>query len=148
MKRRLTQDVLAGGMFIAFGIAALILGRTNPVGTSSEMGSGYFPTLLGGLLICVGLIVTTLGLRRDGERVASWSAGACACICSAFVLFAVIIEWAGLLVTAPACMLIAALGGAPFRTWPQIVLAIAATLIAAAVFIWGLKIPIPLLPSI
>jgi hypothetical protein len=131
--RRPNQDVLAGLMFLLFGAMALILGRNLQVGTSSQMGAGYFPLVLGVLLLIVGLAITVVGLWRGG---------------AAFLLFAVAIEWAGLLLTAPVCTMLAAMGTVRFRTVQHTTLAIAVSLVAVAIFIWALKIPIPLLPAI
>jgi len=146
--RRPAQDVLAGLMFAAFGAAAIVLGQDYPVGTSAQMGAGYFPMLVGGLLIVVGLAIAAAGWRRDKARFEGWSFRASVFIAAAFLLFTFAVERAGLLVTAPACMLLAALGSANFRLWHQLVLAFVATLAAAGIFVWGLKIPIPLLPQL
>lgn len=146
--RRPNQDVLAGLMFLLFGAMALILGRNLQVGTSSQMGAGYFPLVLGVLLLIVGLAITVVGLWRGGARFDLWSVRASIFVCAAFLLFAVAIEWAGLLLTAPVCTMLAAMGTVRFRTVQHTTLAIAVSLVAVAIFIWALKIPIPLLPAI
>jgi hypothetical protein len=146
--RRPNQDVLAGLMFVSFGAAALILGRDLQVGSASEMGAGYFPMVLGSLLVIAGLAIALLGLRRGGAAFEFWSMRATVFVGAAFVVFAVAIEWAGLLLTAPVCTMLAAMGTVRFRLAPHAVLAVAASLVAVGVFIWALKIPIPLLPQI
>jgi hypothetical protein len=148
VKRRLNQDVLAGLMFISFGAAALILGRNLQVGSASDMGAGYFPLVLGLLLVAVGLAITLLGLWRGGAAFEIWSMRASIFVCAAFIVFAIVIEWAGLLLTAAACTMLAAMGTVRFHLLRHAVLAIAASLLAVGVFIWALKIPIPLLPQI
>lgn len=146
--RRPTQDVLAGLMFTAFGAAAVVLGRDYPVGTSAQMGAGYFPMMIGGLLIVVGLAIVGTGLRQNKERFHGWSARASIFVGLAFLLFTFVVEHGGLLITAPMCMLLAARGSTSFRIGHQLILATVATLAAALVFVWGLKIPIPLLPQL
>ena len=146
--RRPNQDVLAGLMFVSFGALALILGRDLQVGSASEMGAGYFPMVLGSLLVIVGLAITLLGLLRGGAAFEFWSIRASIFVCAAFIVFAVAIEWAGLLLTAPVCTMLAAMGTVRFRLVPHAVLALAASLVAVGVFIWALKIPLPLLPQI
>lgn len=146
--RRPAQDVLAGLMFMAFGAAAVVLGRDYPIGSSAQMGAGYFPMMVGGLLIVVGLAVAGTGLRRDKERFRGWSARASVFIGLAFLIFTFVVERGGLLVTAPMCMLLAAKGSPNFRIWHQLILATVATVAAAGIFVWGLKIPIPLLPQL
>ena len=48
------KDFAAGLMFIAFGLAALIIGSDYPLGAAARMGPGYFPRTLGILLITLG----------------------------------------------------------------------------------------------
>ena len=51
------KDVWAGLMLIAIGAAAIFIARNYPFGTALRMGPGYFPVVLGGLLIVFGLSV-------------------------------------------------------------------------------------------
>ena len=53
-------------MLIAIGAAAMFIARNYPFGTALRMGPGYFPMLLGGLLILFGLAILASGLR-DGR---------------------------------------------------------------------------------
>ena len=48
------KDFFAGLLFIAFGIAAIAIGSNYPLGTAARMGPGYFPRILGILLIALG----------------------------------------------------------------------------------------------
>jgi putative tricarboxylic transport membrane protein len=56
------SDVQAGLVFVLFGALALGLGPSDK-GTASEMAAGYLPTLLGVLLIAVGLMLAAHGVR-------------------------------------------------------------------------------------
>ncbi len=49
------RDFLAGLMFIAIGVAALVSGRDLRMGTAVRMGAGFFPFVLTGVLILLGL---------------------------------------------------------------------------------------------
>ena len=63
------KDIWAGLMLIGIGAAAMLIARNYPFGTALRMGPGYFPTLIGGLLIVFGLVVPGLGLaRRRADR--------------------------------------------------------------------------------
>jgi hypothetical protein len=66
IKIRSSRDFCAGLIFICFGIAALFIGGSYPMGTSSRMGPGYFPVLLGGILTLLGFIIAGQGLRVLG----------------------------------------------------------------------------------
>jgi hypothetical protein len=55
---RSPRDFWAGLMFIAFGLFAAIFAYANyQMGTAVRMGPAYFPTVLGGLLAFLGLLV-------------------------------------------------------------------------------------------
>ncbi len=51
------KDFWAGLMFIAFGLAFMIISRNYPMGSALRMGPAYFPTVLGGLMAILGAIV-------------------------------------------------------------------------------------------
>ena len=42
-------------MFIAFGVSFMIWSQEYQFGTTQRMGPGYFPTVLGGLLVFLGI---------------------------------------------------------------------------------------------
>lgn len=51
------KDFWAGAMFIALGIGFMVLSRNYAMGSSVRMGPAYFPTMLGGLLVALGVAV-------------------------------------------------------------------------------------------
>src|SRR4051794_29336616 len=70
MKIKSPKDFWAGAMFIAFGGFAVGWSLTHyQMGTAVRMGPGYFPTMLGGLLVVLGLAVLLFSLATEGEGV-------------------------------------------------------------------------------
>src|SRR4030095_8030134 len=63
------KDVFAGLLFIAFGIAAIVIGSGYALGTAARMGPGYFPRILGLLLIVLGLALALRALRISGPPI-------------------------------------------------------------------------------
>ena len=67
----------------------MLIARNYPFGTALRMGPGYFPTVLGGILILFGLYLLVAGLRSSEQIAGSWSlralivAAAVASSCSA-----------------------------------------------------------------
>lgn len=63
-------DLLAGLMFIGFG---LIFGLTSwfdlDLGTARRMGPGYFPLLLAGVLVFLGLLIIAVSTTHEGEPI-------------------------------------------------------------------------------
>jgi hypothetical protein len=60
------KDFYAGLLFVAFGVFAIIIARDYPLGTAARMGPGYFPRLLGMLLIVLGVALSLTALRGHG----------------------------------------------------------------------------------
>jgi hypothetical protein len=57
MKINNGKDFWAGIMFTGTGIFFMIASRAFPMGTAVRMGPAYFPTVLGGLLVVLGLAI-------------------------------------------------------------------------------------------
>ena len=58
------DDVVAGGIFVALGLAFAIGARGYELGTAFRMGPGYVPLVLGGLLALLGMAVIGTGVLR------------------------------------------------------------------------------------
>jgi hypothetical protein len=63
---------LAGGTFVAVGLAFAVASSRYELGSALQMGPGYYPLVLGGLLVALGVGVAVEGLfRRRNSRDAS-----------------------------------------------------------------------------
>jgi hypothetical protein len=139
------RDFWAGVMLIATGTAAMFITRTYPFGTALRMGPGYFPTVLGALLILAGIYLAVVGLRRHEKIEGGWSLRALIVLPLSLVLFGFLMDRAGFI---PALMVLifgSALGGTEFRFIEVLALAVVLTALSVAVFIWALGLPYPLL---
>src|SRR5262245_54023820 len=97
------KDVWAGLMLIAIGAGAMLVARNYPFGTALRMGPGYFPMLMGGLLILFGLGILASGLRAGEAIEGSWPLRALIILPLSLVLFGVLMERAGFI---PALMVL------------------------------------------
>ena len=57
MKINNGKDFWAGIMFTGTGIFFMIASRAFPMGTAVRMGPAYFPTVLGGMMVVLGLAI-------------------------------------------------------------------------------------------
>ncbi|MHB8493814.1 MAG: tripartite tricarboxylate transporter TctB family protein [Casimicrobiaceae bacterium] len=67
LRIRHPKDFWSGALFIAVGVGAIVLGSKYTLGSAARMGPGYFPRLLGILLVALGgmLALRVLsGIRR------------------------------------------------------------------------------------
>ena len=123
MKIKSQRDFWSGLMFVVVG-AVFAIGATNySMGTSARPGAGYFPLMLSVIMAILGAIVLFKSLTiesTDGDRIGS-------------------IAWKPLII-------ISSLAGDEFK-WRGVILnAIVLTIGSWAVFVWGLKLTIPLWP--
>jgi hypothetical protein len=90
-----SKDLWAGLMLIAIGAGAMSIARNYPFGTALRMGPGYFPVVLGGLLVVFGLYLAGSSMRGGGEIESPWSLRALAVLPLSLVLFGLLTERAG-----------------------------------------------------
>ena len=143
------RDFLAGLLLVGFGLAALLIARNYRMGTAFRMGPGYFPVDLAILLIVIGIIVAGIALR-SGKEVAMPQVGLAAALhrfrpqlcslgCSSMA--------PALLVMTFALVVVSRLARPGYPWVETVVLGVALSVLCAAVFYFGLKIQMPLLPT-
>lgn len=116
-------------------------------GWATCIASGLFPTLVGSLLIGLGLIVAGRALVLDGPSIERIQARPLIVSLVAILLFALALQWLGVVAAISALVLVGAYASRDVRI-PQ-VLALAAFLVvfSVAIFVWLLGLPLPLSPS-
>src|SRR5690606_10417796 len=68
MRRVDYRDLIGGGLITLAGAAAMFHSLTAfNVGTAARMGPGYFPALVGGLLMLCGIMILIPALLRAGS---------------------------------------------------------------------------------
>jgi len=142
---RRNQDFWAGLMFFVIGAAAVFIARDYPFGRLLRMGSGFFPTLLGGILILFGLYIMVKGLRRNEMIQGNWSIRALILLPLVTVLFGVLMDRAGFIPALAVLAFGSAAASHEFK-WGEVLLLTAfMTLLSVGVFILGLGLPYPLI---
>ena len=134
---------------VRFGDTVLLNGYT--MGTPARMGPGFFPFYLGMILVVLGVIVMASGMRvheGDPGKVERFHWGPILWVLGAVVLFGVILKAVGMLLAGVLLVVVASIGSPSFNLKRSIVLAVCLSVFCALVFVWGLKLPIPLCPDI
>jgi len=140
------RDVLSGLMLMGFGATALAIARNYRMGTAFRMGPGYFPVMLSGLLIAIGLAVMLSAFWSSREALPKIAWRPLLVVTAATVLFGLLIDNAGLLL-ATLLMVLASRLARPGYPWAEtVILAAALSAICAAIFYFGLRVQMPLLP--
>ena len=146
----MSRDRLEGALLLAAGIAALAAAAQYDHGTLRHLGPGAFPAFVGVVLATLGAAAAVRGLpggaASDAGLIRRAAMARSAAIAGAVVTFALLIEVAGLLVAAPAVVIIALLGEPGMKRREVLLLAASLTLFAFLVFVWGLGLPLTLWP--
>ena len=138
------RDFLAGLLFVAVGAGGFGVALSYPFGTLQQMGPGFFPRVLGVILVGFGLVTLVRGLR-SGERVeGAWGGFPLAVVTAALVAFGWLMERVGLVPSLVVLVVASAFAGREFRWGEVALLAAAMCLLAVAIFVWGLGLPYPL----
>jgi hypothetical protein len=109
-----------------------------------RMGPAMFPMLVGALLALLGASIALRSFVLAGEAVPRFHARPIGVSLVAIVLFAIALQWLGLLAAVAVLVLVGAHAAREVRPLETIALAAAMMLFSAAVFVWLLGLPLPL----
>ena len=110
------------------------------------MGPGYFPRILGILLITLGGIMSLRALRADGPAIPAWRWRPTIVVLGSVVLFAQIVTYAGLALSTVVLIVFASVASSEFRWKESLVSGFLLAGLAVGVFIVGLKLQLPIWP--
>lgn len=148
MRIKSEKEFWSGVMFIVFGVAFAGLAQNYDMGTAQRMGPAFFPTILGGLLAVLGVVIAMQGLAAEtmDGKLEKFHLGPIAWVLGAVIAFGLLLRPAGLVVALVALIGISSLGSHEFKARDTVLLAIGLCLLVLAVFIYGLGLTIPVLP--
>jgi hypothetical protein len=153
MRIRNQQDFWSGVMFIITGLGFSVGALSYAFGNSARPGPGYFPFGLGLILAVLGAItlIGSLGgkdSQPDEEgRIGAWAWKPLGIIIGSMVLFGLLLPVLGMFIALPLLVFTTSMAGDEFHWGEAIVNAAILTVGSWAVFIWGLNLVIPLLPT-
>lgn len=150
MKIKSQKDFWSGLMFVVAGVVFAIGATSYSFGSSARPGPGYFPfglgilmALLGGFVLFESLVVET----EDGEPVGKWAWKPLITITASVAVFGYLLPKVGMAVSLPVLIIVASLAGDEFHWKDVLINCIVLTLGSWVIFIWGLKLVIPVWPT-
>jgi hypothetical protein len=149
MKIKSQRDFVSGLMFLVVGVAFAWGATEYSFGTSARPGPGYFPFGLGILLAILGALVLFKALTLEsegGDPIGKIAWRPLLVIVAAVALFGVALPRLGLICTLPLLITMSALAGQEFQWRDVLISSVVLTLGSWALFIWGLKLTIPVWP--
>jgi hypothetical protein len=146
------RELAAGlGCTIA-GLVILLLSLRYEFATTADIGPGVFPAVAAILLGCCGILISARAWgrartpRTHDQAREHWRAPIA--VSAGLAAFALLIDTAGFLIAAPTLILLASRGD-PRSTLSEVVtLAALLTSAAALLFVWGLGLPLRLMPDV
>ena len=144
IKIRNGKDFYAGLFFFFVGLVTVFEARDYSVGTARSMGPGYFPILLGYLLLMIGAGAAVRGLWLKGEKIRIASLRPLLMVSGAVLSFAFLLKPCGLILALLALVFVSCLGSREFRLRDTVILYFALTTIATGLFVYALGLPLPL----
>lgn len=144
---RAPQDFWAGVAFVVSGGAFLAGAQRFAMGSAADIGPGFFPAVVAGLLVIVGTLLAIGSLAADGPRIEPMRLRSVTFVLSALVAFGLIIDKGGLILATAALVVISSAAGGRFRPVQSLLIAAALIGIAIVVFRVGLGIQIRLWPG-
>ncbi|HEV3362723.1 MAG TPA: tripartite tricarboxylate transporter TctB family protein [Acidimicrobiia bacterium] len=140
------RDLLAGAIFAGFGLAFAVGAASYQMGTALSMGPGYFPLLVGGLLVLFGVLIVAKGfIAGEWEPIGKVPWKAVALLTGAVVFFGVTVRGLGIVPSLFVAALLSGLAGErPGIVLPTLI-AFGLTLLSVLIFVVALQLRLPLL---
>lgn len=140
------KDLATGLIFIAVGALFLQSAlRSLAIGSPLNMGPGFFPIILSGMLIAIGLGTIISGINVENTSFGSWPWRGIVCVCAAPLIFAFGIRPLGMVITIFLLSLVASYASNRMTLRVALPLSLCLSAFCSLVFIYLLGLPMPIL---
>ena len=146
MAIRNPRDFWSGVLFTLLGLGALVIGSKYTLGTAARMGPGYFPRILGILLIVLGVVIALRALRVHGEAMPRFRLRPLIIVLGSVVLFGLIVRPLGVALSTVILIVVASAASPEFRPRESLVSGLVLAALAVGVFVIGLQLQLPIWP--
>lgn len=149
MRVRNHRDLWAGVMFFAIGAGFALLAQQYDVGTAAKMGPGYFPTVLGGLLALLGLIIFLGAFARGNVELRVDPIGwrEIGLILASVALFGAALPTLGIVIALVLLIGVASIASHDFSLRDTLLSIVVLAVFSYLVFVKGLELQFPLWPK-
>jgi Tripartite tricarboxylate transporter TctB family len=146
VKVRSPQDYIGGVVLMALALFALWASSDLQGMRGFSFGAGTAPRMFGVLMLALGAAIALTGLVTEGPGLSHYAWRGPLFVSAAIVFFALAIRPLGLIVTAFASFMIAALGTHETRWIEAVIVGACLTAGCAILFPYILGLPMPMLP--
>jgi uncharacterized membrane protein len=145
------RDLVSGMLCVAGGIGVLCEAYKDKIGSLDRLGPGFYPAVLGVLLILVGMLITATTLTGSshdddaaGDTIAAPDWRGCLCIVGGVLAFVFVAWLAGLAPAIFACVFVGALGDRTASLRGSLIMAAVMAITGTVLFGYLLGINMPL----
>ncbi|WP_119391644.1 tripartite tricarboxylate transporter TctB family protein [Taklimakanibacter lacteus] len=136
-----TTNGLCGALFVVLGLFFAYQSWMMDMGTALRMGPGYFPLLLAGILLLLGIIVLIQATRVASEPIGPLAWRGMLLILPAPIFFGLTVRGLGFLPAIFITALIASFASMRMKPITALILSAGVTLFSYLVFSRGLSLP-------
>ena len=140
------KDFVAGVLFATVGMAAIVIAANYPLGTAARMGPGYFPRILGILLLLLGAALSLRALKIKGAPLPEWQWRPMLIVLGSVIAFGLVVTRLGLILSTIGLVFASSTASHEFRWKEALISGILFAALAAGVFVFGLNLQLPLWP--
>jgi hypothetical protein len=143
------KDFWAGVMFVLFGGFFAGFGTQYTFGTAARMGPGYFPTVLGVILMILGIVVAVSGMssKNAEEKVDKFAWDVMLLILGSLTLFGVLLNPLGLILSLFVLVMVASYASHEHKWVASIGNSAVLIALCLFVFVYALKLQFQLWPA-
>lgn len=145
-RKTISKDYYAGMVVVLLGLGVIVKAVGYEIGTLRHMGPGFFPAVVGILMVITGVVIAAQGTVHKnsveiggGPEWRGWS-----CIIGSIIAFIVLGTYAGLIAATFAVTFISALGDRENTFRGALLLSVTMCAAAVIVFRWLLQVQFPL----
>ena len=149
MRVRNHRDFWSGVLFIITGLLFMVLSRQYQLGTAAKMGPGYFPTILGGMMAGLGLLIAlgSMASRAAALRIERVDFKAILLVLVAVAVYALTLPKLGFIVALFLLIGISSVASHEFSWKTTAISSVLLLVFSWLVFVKGLELQFPFLPT-
>lgn len=149
MQIRNHRDLWAGVMFFVVGALFAVLSQQYQVGTAAKMGPGYFPTILGGLLALLGIVIFIGAFAKVNVELKLSPVGwrELILVLVSVALFALLLPKVGMVLSIVVLIAVSAFASHEFSLRDTAISTVVLILMSYFVFVKGLELQFPVWPK-
>lgn len=136
-----SRDIVCGALFILVGLFFALQAYGLELGTAFRMGPGYFPFVLAGILIILGIVVIIQGTQIEHEPMGPIAWRGMMFILPAPIFFGLTVRGLGFVPSLFITALIAAFASTKMRPGMALLLVGGLTIFSVIVFSYALGLP-------